>query len=65
MANDTNQEREMSEQLKVNGQDSVDDVKEDELYKTKYDKSAHENHNNTNEEIDISNIGFFFQKNCY
>lgn len=59
MAYDTNQEREMSEQLKVNGQDSVDDVKEDELYKTKYDKSAHENHNNTNEEIDISNIGFF------
>lgn len=27
MANDTNQERKMSEQLKLNGQDSVDDGK--------------------------------------
>lgn len=33
-------------------------VKEDELYKTKYDISAHENHNNTNEEIDISSKNF-------
>lgn len=31
MANDTNQEREMSEQLKVNGQDSVDDGKIEEI----------------------------------
>jgi len=33
-------------------------VKEDELYKTKYDISAHENHNNINEEIDISSKNF-------
>ncbi|XP_060841457.1 lymphoid-specific helicase-like [Rhopalosiphum padi] len=60
MENDINQERKMSEQLKLNGQDSVDIVKEeDELYKTKYDISEHENHNNINEDIDISNIGFF------
>uniref|UniRef100_A0A2S2NSL2 Lymphoid-specific helicase n=1 Tax=Schizaphis graminum TaxID=13262 RepID=A0A2S2NSL2_SCHGA len=60
MENYMNQERKMSEQLKLNGQDSVDIVKEeDELYKTKYDINEHENHNNINEDIDLSNIGFF------
>lgn len=33
-------------------------VKEDELYKTKYDTSTHENHDNINEEIDISSKNF-------
>lgn len=31
MANDTNQERKMSEQLKLNGQDSVDDGKIEDI----------------------------------
>ncbi|CAI6377398.1 unnamed protein product [Macrosiphum euphorbiae] len=54
-----NQERKMSKQLQLNGQDSVDIGKEeDELYE-KNDLSVHEHFNNTDEEIDIPDIGFF------
>ncbi|XP_060867780.1 lymphoid-specific helicase-like isoform X3 [Metopolophium dirhodum] len=55
-----NQERKMSEQLKLNGRDGVDIGKEEDgLYEKKYDLSVHEHFNNTDEEIDIPNIGFF------